>query len=410
MKASHFTDDPAVARRLEALRRSCDGKSFSDVRDGEGHQYVDLVMEGGGVLGIALVGYTYVLEEMGIRFLGVGGASAGAINALLVAAIAPPNETKSPAIIEHLANLDLFSLVDGGWAAKRLANAIASAQGFLPIFWRGVCVLGSVWKHLGVNPGDRFLDWLTGILRNSGVRSTADLYARMREVVGGLTDPHGNPLDAKAVEPYLALVAADVSTETKVQFPEMAPLYWADSNTVNPALYVRASMSIPFFFRPFRVRGIPRDQEAKQRWDKLAGYSKEIPATATFVDGGIMSNFPIDLFHEKGVPLCPTFGVKLGLEHRTRRSISTPFGLMGAVFNSARHCLDYDFIVRHPDYRHLVTWIDTRNHNWLNFGMADKEKIQLFQAGALAAADFLDGFDWEKYKDLRAKIAETYRP
>ena len=46
-----------------------------------GNQYVDLVMEGGGVLGIALVGYTYVLEQAGLRFLGIAGTSAGAINA-----------------------------------------------------------------------------------------------------------------------------------------------------------------------------------------------------------------------------------------------------------------------------------------------------------------------------------------
>ena len=37
-------------------------------------------MEGGGVLGIALTGYTYILEQAGIRFLGVGGTSAGSIN------------------------------------------------------------------------------------------------------------------------------------------------------------------------------------------------------------------------------------------------------------------------------------------------------------------------------------------
>ena len=52
-------------------------KQFSDIIDDNGHQYVDLVMEGGGVLGIALVGYTYVLEQVGIRFLQVGGTSAG---------------------------------------------------------------------------------------------------------------------------------------------------------------------------------------------------------------------------------------------------------------------------------------------------------------------------------------------
>ena len=56
---------PIVSR---AKKLKDDGVKFSDIVDAHGHQYVDLVQEGGGVLGIALVGYTYVLENAGIRF------------------------------------------------------------------------------------------------------------------------------------------------------------------------------------------------------------------------------------------------------------------------------------------------------------------------------------------------------
>src|SRR4051812_35317605 len=57
---------------------------ISDVRDKFGRQCVDLVQEGGGVHGIALAGYTYVLEKMGITFLKMAGTSAGAINTMLL--------------------------------------------------------------------------------------------------------------------------------------------------------------------------------------------------------------------------------------------------------------------------------------------------------------------------------------
>ena len=40
----------------------------SDVIDDKGHQYVNLVQKGGGVLGVALVGYTYILEPNGYSF------------------------------------------------------------------------------------------------------------------------------------------------------------------------------------------------------------------------------------------------------------------------------------------------------------------------------------------------------
>src|SRR5215218_7453189 len=76
-------------------------KRVSDIVDDDGHQYVDFVMEGGGVLGIALVGFTYVLEQVGIRFMQIGGASAGAINALMLASLGTPAEAKSEQILQH---------------------------------------------------------------------------------------------------------------------------------------------------------------------------------------------------------------------------------------------------------------------------------------------------------------------
>ena len=39
------------------------------------------------MLGVAHVGFVSVLENAGIRFLGLGGTSAGAINAALMAAV-----------------------------------------------------------------------------------------------------------------------------------------------------------------------------------------------------------------------------------------------------------------------------------------------------------------------------------
>ena len=65
MLAEDFTQANEVQELLAELKRAYEGKPFSDVIDDQGNQYVDLVMEGGGVLGVALVGYTYVLEEMG---------------------------------------------------------------------------------------------------------------------------------------------------------------------------------------------------------------------------------------------------------------------------------------------------------------------------------------------------------
>ena len=109
----------------------------------------------------------------------------------------------------------------------------------------------------------------------------------------------------------------------------------------------------------------------------------------------------VSLFHKDyEVPLAPTFGVKF---HGSRQQqIDEPLGLFGAVFNSARHCLDYDFIIRNPDYRKLVSYIDPGPHYWLDFSMGNADKRDLFMRGAQAAAAFLRRFEWEDYKRLRA--------
>ena len=86
-----FTNHPDVINCIQQLEAAFPqgGRPFivSDVLDEEGNQYVNLVQKGGGVLGVALVGYTYILEKMGIRFLRLAGTSAGAINTALMTVI-----------------------------------------------------------------------------------------------------------------------------------------------------------------------------------------------------------------------------------------------------------------------------------------------------------------------------------
>ena len=409
MHTEDFTQANEVQQLLGRLRSTCEGKQFSDVIDDQGNQYADLVMEGGGVLGVALVGYTYVLEEMGLRFLRVGGTSAGSINAVLVAGLGTPQERKSEKIVRELANVDFWSFVDGGRAARAFVQTLVRHPSFLGLGFRGLWVLRTVLKQLGLNPGEAFYDWLSGLLSGDGVRSTRDLRERMAQLPTGLRTRDGEELGPERANPHLALVAADVSTQTKVEFPNMAPLYWGDSDSVNPAMYVRASMSIPGFFYPLRVAKVPQGDEARARWQTLAKYGEEPPEACTFVDGGIMSNFPIDLFHVPDkVPAAPTFGAKLGPDKRRSAEIDSAQRLGAAVFSSASHTLDYDFIKRNPDYEKLVAYIDTGKHGWLDFDMGKEDKVDLFIRGARKAAEFLTTFEWEEYKKIRRLKKELY--
>ena len=90
-------------------------------------------------------------------------------------------------------------------------------------------------------------------------------------------------------------------------------------------------------------------------WCEMAGFGGKhdvqgdfLPSRCLFVDGGVLSNFPIDVFHNsRKVPTRPTFGVKLQWDER-RHEIPNAFTLVTQTFNSARHCLDYEFIRRIP--------------------------------------------------------------
>ena len=400
-------NDQEIASLREALRENAAGGDYyvSDLileEDGQTYQFVDLVMEGGGTLGIALVGYIYALEQANIRFLSVGGSSVGAIVSLLLACCGKRNEEKGAALAEVISSMDMGSFIDGGPFGSLLSKLMGSKLkhklllGLLPGLFSSVTLLVT----LGLNPGKKFLEWLTNCLSEYGVHTLADARPIIEYLPENLKHrTFGADFIRPAAE--LKLVTADLTTSSKVVFPEMAPLYWQNPDTINPALFARASMSIPGFFRPMTVRGVSDIVDSGEKWDTLCSFSGEIPDKITFSDGGLLSNFPISLFHQPRLPNAPTFGARLGSSSRQVTEIKSLWSYIKNLFSSLQHCNDYDFIYKNPAYRHLITYIPTHGHHWLNFYMSDAEKLSLFKNGMHAAYDFLETFDWESYKEIR---------
>ena len=398
--------DPEIAALRETLQKNAaHGKYLvSDlIREdgGKTYQFVDLVMEGGGTLGIALVGYIYALEQAGIRFLSVGGSSVGAIVSLLLACCGRRVEEKGAALAQLIADMDMNSFVDGGLfcgALSRLLGSGDAGRKKLRVALLGLLSSPTLFKKLGLNPGDSFLAWLTGCLAGYGIHTMADAVREIEYVPADLIHRQRG-LGPVLVE--LKLVAADLTTSSKVVFPEMAPLYWKEPALVNPALFARASMSVPGFFQPMEVTGVSAIVNSSANWARLCSFSGEVPDRITFSDGGLLSNFPISLFHQSGVPDAPTFGARLGYASRVVSEIDSLGGYAENLFNTLRHNSDYDFIYNNPDYRYLITYIPTHGHNWLNFHMTDAEKLALFKKGMTAAHSFLETFDWPAYKEIR---------
>ena len=346
--------------------RDRDLPEVSDLLDEEGNQYVDLVLEGGGILGIALVGFTYVLEEMNLRFRKVGGTSAGAINAMLIAALGLPQEPKSRKTLGLLANVQLLDFVDSGESSLNFVRTLTEDSAFPKKMLRTVVGLPFVLRlisKLGLNSGKAFLEWMKGVLRKNDVVTTSDLIKKQGTRPAGLQRRPGAPGAASDDDwgdgsANLSLVAADITTQTKLEFPKMADLYWENPQSVDPAVFVRASMAIPLFFEPVRLRDIPKSEAASQKWREL-GYVENIPDECLIVDGGVLSNFPYDLFHRPNrVPICPILAKVISNRFQTVKSV---FQLADAVFNSARHSLDYDFMAQTPSGDHLALH---HRHRW----------------------------------------------
>jgi NTE family protein len=364
---------------------------------------VDLVQEGGGTLGIALVGYAYVLEQAGIRFYSMAGTSAGAINTMMMAAYQRPGETISEKVLKLVSEKDLFELVDG--RHKKLIDNIIKEKTFATIS-RLVFTLPKLWNDLtkrkGLNPGNNFLDWIKSELRKSGVETIEDIYDKQNAIQKAVKRRGSKE---KLSGPKMAIITSDVTTHSKIELPKMDVLFWKEVGNYHPAELVRASMSIPFFFFPFTVTNVPHAGQVNDpNWDKHARYYGEVPDVIRFVDGGMLSNFPINIFHapEGTVPSRPTFGARLSTYRKSFTDTSKLMKFLGGMVSTMRQIHDYDFILKNPDYRKLICNIDAdAQYNWLNFNLTAEEQKGLFKLGAEKAIEFLEEFKWEEYKQGR---------
>ena len=476
-----FLEKTGVADLISGLKKELAENNnpfiISDVTDKNGNQYVDLVQEGGGVLGIALVGYTYVLEKMGIRFFSMAGTSAGSINAMLLACAGNKEDEKSSLIIEKLVQLDMFSFVDGKpanwaftkWIKKRIQQVLLGGKVvkrlvrffvvtlvlllvlalscfvinfFSPGIakWIGLSAAITLFitagltiffiskfrqfakNGYGLNEGKVFHDWICKTISSfhvqadpnqTRIRDYADFsyhFMRVPELHVKPDIRRSNNLPPHM--PMLTLIACDIISNRKIEFTRMWDLYWARETELHPGDFVRASMSIPVFFEPFTLRNI-RTRSSFETWDKHLNWQNEkkaIPDMVQFIDGGTLSNFPINVFYNPyyPVPRMPTFGIRLqdGVSDSATNENKSFLRYINSLFSTIRFNFDRDFITKNRAYTIGVKTIDLKDHSWLNFFMNDDEKILLFRKGALAAVDFLKSFNWEKYKDARLKNFE----
>lgn len=393
---------------IQAREIKAGGKVFSDIVDSKGNQYVDFVQQGGGVLGIGLIGYTYILEQAGIRFYSLAGSSAGALNALLMASLKEVGEPVSVKILDILSQKNIFDFVDGPSGIKNLIQKqVEGKKGLLrPLIWNALPIYYLLKNKFGLNPGIELKNWTVEQLEGSGIRTFADLKKLRKKPVNLY---HRLDKSKEISRPRISFITSEITTQSRVELPRMADIYWEDPESVSPVEFVHASLAIPYFFYPLEKKDIPRaGEKADGNWEEYLSFSGIIPSSVKFVDGGLLSNFPINAFHIDGVPSRPTFGARLSSFREEFVPTPTLFKYSGAILNTMRQIHDYEVILRHPDYKQLICNIDAdKEFNWLDFNMPPEKQQDLFILGAEKALAFLQKFDWDKYKETRRKLAEV---
>jgi NTE family protein len=316
----------------------------------------DLVLEGGGVRGFALVGAVHVLADAGYDVVRVAGTSAGAVVAAVVAALGRAGEPLTR-LAEVVATLDPSRV--------RRRGALGRALGPLGV----VADLVSLLDDGGVADGRYLRTWLGGVLADLGVEVFADL-ALTGEAAQGV--PAGRRWS-------LLVTATDVSRRRAVRLPEDYPRYGLDPDAQRVVDAVAASAAIPFVLDPVRLR-VPSGPDA------------------TLVDGGLLSNYPITAFDRRDGerPRWPTIGVRLAtpdeLVARTRR-VRGPVSLAAATLATLLGAAEAR-LVEDPCVLDRTITVPTGAVALTDFDLTDAERARLLAAGRQAAHEFLARWDW----------------
>ena len=364
----------------------------------------DLVFEGGGAKGMVFVGACEEFFRRGHTVERLLGTSAGAITAALLAAGYTPDEMLAalaeqengrsvfagfmgrprPFTDEEIAQgafLRFLKAVDftfipgflGKSVSKKLARALAdneTTRHFLALVERG-----------GWYAADRFVTWLSAKL-DSGPWNGG------RRAFSGLT--LAQFFAATRVE--LSVVAADTTDARLLVLNHRTapdcPVIWA----------VRMSMSIPFVW----------DEVVWQpAWGQYLG--RDLTEHA-IVDGGVLSNFPIELFISDAPQVARLMGPKtgsrvLGLLIDERLPVPAARSRGGLVdvnikpgelksvqrlqrlANTATTAHDKMVI---DEYASLVARMPAAGYGTTEFDMSDKRREALVDAGRTAMASYFD--------------------
>lgn len=318
--------------------------------------YRNLVLEGGGIKGVAYGGALLELENRGIlqQIERVGGTSAGAIQACLLAVGYSADE-----ITKIISETPIESFNDGGTVFKATPRLV---------------------KHYGWYEGDSFLKTIQKLIADKTLKPNLT-FAELHEL-------------AKSV-PFRDLYVTGVNlTKQKVEvfsyetYPNMSI---CDA--------VRISMSIPLYYQAVFLT--PDGQVLDEP-------KANVPHNV-FVDGGMLMNYPIEIFdntkylsdvdsEQENVPFCnmETIGLRLErceqIDHETQlKDGLAPYEIndfgsfLGALYNVVMENVN---LPKNEDKKRTI-YINDMNMSPRVRKIPEEEKQKMMICGQQGVIEFL---------------------
>ena len=305
-----------------------------------GQRYTNLALEGGGIRGIAYVG---AFEELERRHLldsihNVAGTSVGAVAGCLLSVGYSAEEIRG-----LMFSLKVQHFNDGHWF-------------FLGGQWR-------MRRQYGWYLGDAMERWIEAqIAAKTGVRRLS--FGQLHRLAVG--DHHYKDL---------FVTASNLSAQKLCVFS------WKEFPDMEIAVAVRASMSVPLYFRALR----------------LDSSGKKDPSGDVYVDGGVVMNYPLALFDSGGINP-HTLGLKLErpeqIPYYDQSTAIAPYtirnfrGYVGALYNLTIETLARKTPMEEERFRTI--YISTAGMNPRVRKITTAQKSVLYQSGRTAARDFFE--------------------
>lgn len=200
----------------------------------------------------------------------------------------------------------------------------------------------------GIYKGDAFLDWMKDKIAAKGLDPNVSFQ-----------DMYQNNSGFK----HLTVVATDIYDQN-IQ-------YFSQETTPQTivAEAVRASMSIPLFFKSWQ-------------------FSNAMPNDHLYVDGGVLLNYPIEIFDSNGVINQETLGFYL--KNLSGKPTVNAFGddhlikYVKSVFDTLLKAQNIDFNVDKEEEMRTVV-IDDLGISATDFNLTSQQKAALLQSGEKAA-------------------------